>query len=135
MPPDWLISILTAIIGGLSGAGGLAAYLRMRTETRQAAAARQDEFTLKLRDALDKDEAEFRTAVYNAYLAEVTRNRDLDDRLGETQKQLTTITGERDLFKRQLEQAQTDLSAAHAKIRHLESEIAQLQAHNQKESA
>lgn len=125
--PDWAISLLTALIGGLSGAGGLAAYLRMRAETRQTAAARQDEFTLKLRDALDKDEAEFRTAVYNAYLAEVTRNKDLDSRLTETQRQLVLITGERDLFKRQLEQAQADLSAAHAKIRHLEGEIAQLQ--------
>lgn len=133
--PDWLISIIIALISGLSGAGGVVTYLRMRTDARTAAAARQDDYTLKLRDALDKDEAEFRTAVYNAYLAEVTRNRDLDGRLAETQKQLLGITGERDSFKRQLEQAQTDLSAAHAKIRHLESEIAQLQAHNQKEPA
>lgn len=131
--PDWAVTLVVAFLSTLSGAGGVVAYLRMRTDARTAAAARQDDYTLKLRDALDKDEAEFRTAVYNAYLAEVTRNRDLDGRLTETQKQLLVITGERDSFKRQLEQAQTDLSAAHTKIRHLESEIAQLQAHNQKE--
>lgn len=124
--PDWLVSVITALIGGLSGAGGLAAYLRMRNETRQAAAARQDDYTLRLRDALDKDEAEFRKAVYDAYQAEVGRNRDLDNRLTETQRQLTIITLERDDLKRQYDRALE-------RIRHLEAEVAQLQAQNQKE--
>lgn len=127
--PDWLTGIITAVIGGLFGAGGLAAYLRIRVEARQTAASRQDEYTLKLRDSLDKDEADFRKAVYDAYLAEVGRNRDLDSRLTETQKQLTVITLERDDLKRQLDRAQADLNQAHAKIRQMEAEIAMLQAH------
>lgn len=124
--PDWAVAIITALIGGLSGAGGLAAYLRMRVDARQAAAARQDDYTLKLRDALDKDEAEFRKAVYEAYLAEVARNRDLDARLTTTQGQLTIITLERDSLRQKYEQALD-------RIRQLEGKVAELEAQNQKE--
>lgn len=134
--PDWAIGILSNIISGLLGAGGLATWLRLRADARQAAAARQDEYTLKLRDALDKDEAEFRKAVYDAYMAEVARSRELDSRLTTTQGQLTIITLERDDLKRKWERAQEDLNQAHAKIRHLETEIATLQQQqNRKETA
>lgn len=145
--PDWLIAVVSNIVSGVLGAGGLAAWMRMRTDARQAAIAHQDEYTLKLRDALDKDEAEFRQAVYNAYLAEVARNRDLDSRLTTTQAQLTVITGERDALKREqahtqaeLERTQTDLTRtrtdldqAHEKIRHLETEITQLRQQQQRD--
>lgn len=132
--PDWLISIVTAIVGGLFGAGGLVAWQRMRVETRLTAETQQDEHTLKLLNALNADEAAFRRAVYDAYLAEVARNRDLDARLTEVQKQLTITTGERDLTQRQLERTQAelvqtrgDLDKANTKIRQLEEQIAALE--------
>lgn len=135
--PDWLRDIVVALIGGLFGAGGiagLAQVLKARADARLAIEAQQDEYTLKLHQSLNASEEVFRNAVLGAYNGEVKVRREIEARLdaevkarGEVEKQLTAITGERDLFKRQLEQAQTDLSAAHAKIRHLESEIAQLQ--------
>ena len=125
--PDWVISLLTALIGGLTGAGGLVAWQRARSDARLATTTHRDDYTLRLRDALDKDEAEFRKAVYEAYLAEVGRNKDLDARLSEVQGQLKIALAERDLFQRQLERAQLDLAAAHDKIRHLETQIAALE--------
>lgn len=140
--PDWAVTILGAIIGGLFGAGGLAAYLKVRADTRLTADAQQDEHTLKLINALGASEAEFRKAVSDAYQSEVAARRELDARLTETQKQLTIVTLERDELKRQrdadqreiealkqqVRQLQTDLSAAHEKIRHQDTEIAALQA-------
>lgn len=125
--PDWLIALMTALIGGLTGAGGLAAWQRARSDARLAVAVQRDDYTLRLKEALDKDETAFRQAVYEAYLAEVGRNKELDSRLTEVQKQLTIAITERDIFQRQLERAQTDLQAAHEKIRHLEAQIAALE--------
>lgn len=134
--PDWAVTIVVAFLSTLSGAGGVVAYLRWRSDTRAARESRQDDHILKLISAQDASEVQFRDAVIKAYEYEVAARRELDARLTETQKQLTIAVAERDLFQRQLERAQADLTAAHAKIRHLEDEIAQLQAHNnQKEHA
>jgi len=129
--PDWAVQVLTAIVSGLLGAGGFFAYLKNRGDAQLALTANRDDHTLRLRDALDKDEAEFRNAVYAAYLAEVGRNRDLAERLSDVQKQLLTVIGERDDLAQQLRRAQTDLNSAHEKIRHLETEIAVLRAQQQ----
>lgn len=117
--PDWVTTLISALIGGLFGAGGLAAYTRAKNDARLTAEAQQDDHTLKLLNALNADEAEFRKAVYEAYLAEVARNKTIDERLTTTINQLAAVTLERDLFKRQLDQA-------NERIKHLESEVARL---------
>lgn len=139
--PDWLTTLITAIISAASGAGGVVAYLKMRQDARITLATHQDDYTLKLRDALDKDEAEFRKTVYDAFRAEVARNRELDERLTVTQKELTVVGLERDELRRkldrtqvELDRAKADLNEAHKKIRHLEDEIAALQAQQPKET-
>lgn len=125
--PDWAVSLVTALIGGLFGAGGFAAYVKARTDARLSAEAQQDEHTLKLINALGASETEFRNAVLTAYQSEVSARRDLDARLTTTQHDLTIVTLERDDLKRKLDRALTDLDQAHRKIRHMEDEIATLQ--------
>lgn len=136
--PDWLTTIAVAIISGLFGAGGFAAYLRSRNDARLNAEAQQDEHTLKLINALGASENEFRNAVLAAYQSEVAARRDLDARLTTTQNQLAVVTLERDDLKHKLdrtqaalEHAQTDLNQAHQKIRNMEAEIAVLQQQQQ----
>jgi len=119
--PDWLVAVLTNTISGLLGAGGVVAWVRVRADARQAAAARQDDYTLKLRDALDKDEDVFRKAVLSAYQEEVKARRELEANLRETQKQLTVITLERDDLRSKYERALD-------RIRQLESKVAELEA-------
>lgn len=124
--PDWAVSLLTALVGGLFGAGGLVAFQRARSDARLSAEAQQDEHTLKLINALGASETEFRNAVLLAYQSEVSARRDLDSRLTTTQNQLAVVTLERDDLKRKLEHAQSDLDKAHQKIRRMENEIATL---------
>lgn len=140
--PDWAVSLLTALVGGLFGAGGLAALQRARSDARLSAEAQQDEHTLKLINALGASETEFRNAVLLAYQSEVQARRDLDSRLTTTQHDLTIVTLERDELKRKLERtqaalehAQGDLNQAHSKIRRMEDEIAVLQRQQHSTSA
>jgi hypothetical protein len=139
--PEWLSTIVIAVISGLFGAGGLAAYLKVRSDARITREAQQDDHTLALINAQGASEAEFRNAVIKAYEYEVSARRDLDVRLTETQKQLTIVGLERDELKRQrdidqrtidglehqVKQLQYDLSAAHEMIRLQDAIIATLQ--------
>ena len=151
-----VLSFLQLFFAG--GTGGLltalALYIRARGQNKNEARAQQDDYSIKLRAALDADEGTLRASLMamvkdfevtardlrQALAAEEKARRELDQRLTETQKQLTVVTLERDELKRQQErdqkkiegseyqirQLQADLSAAHEKIRHMETEIAQL---------
>lgn len=129
--PDWLIplaqTLATAAVGGGVFAG-LAALIKARADARLSTETQQDEQTLKLINSLGASEEVFRKAVLGAYQEEVKARLDIDARLTVTQNQLTVVTLERDDLKRKWERAQTDLDEAHKKIRHLEDEIAALQA-------
>lgn len=121
--PDWAVTIATALIGGLFGAGGfagIAQLLKVRSDARLAVEAQQDEHTLKLYQSLNSSEDVFRKAVLGAYTEEVKARREVEVRLTETQNQLTIITLERDSL-------QNKYDAALVRIRELEARVAELE--------
>lgn len=121
--PDWVVTIATALIGGLFGAGGFAGFaqiLKARADAQLAAESQQDEHTLKLYQSLNASEDVFRKAVLGAYEQEVKARREIEANLRETQKQLTIITLERDSLQHKYD-------AALARIRQLESRVAELE--------
>lgn len=121
--PDWAVTIVTALIGGLFGAGGwagMAQLLKARADARLAAESQQDTHTLTLFQSLNASEEVFRKAVLGAYLEEVRARREIEARLTETQSQLTIITLERDDLRNKY-------AAALDRIRLLEGRVAELE--------
>lgn len=121
--PDWAVTITTALIGGLFGAGGFAGFaqvLKARADARLAVESQQDEHTLKLYQSLNASEEVFRKAVLGAYEGEVKARRELEANYRETQKQLTIITLERDDLRNKYD-------AALDRIRQLEGRVAELE--------
>lgn len=121
--PDWAVTIVTALIGGLFGAGGwagMAQLLKARADARLAVESQQDEHTLKLYQSLNASEEVFRKAVLGAYEGEVKARREIEARLTETQSQLTIITLERDDLRKRYE-------AALVRIRELEKRVGELE--------
>lgn len=118
-----LTPIITALIGGLFGAGGwagMAQLLKARADARLAVEAQQDTHTLNLFQSLNASEETFRKAVLAAYLDEVKARQVLEARLTETQNQLAIITQERDDLRGKY-------NAALDRIRQLEARVAELE--------
>lgn len=114
--PDWALTIATALIGGLFGAGGwagMAQLLKARADARLAVEAQQDTHTLNLYQSLNASEEVFRKAVLGTYIEEVKARQAVEARL-------TAITLERDDLRNKY-------AAALDRIRLLENRVAELE--------